>query len=155
MPKNHFGTIRKLPSGSYQARWFQDGRQPAKSFSTRFLAEKFLESKARELGKNEGKYRIARGKRIRSYGISVGEFNQMMEDQGHKCYICDGDNGHIALCIDHDHKTGKVRGLLCNKCNRAIGLLDDNPELLIIAAAYLVGGVVPIKKDYPALKLVQ
>ena len=155
MPKNHFGTIRKMPSGNYQARWFQDGKQPAKSFTTRFLAEKFLESKARELGKNEGKYKIARGKRIRSYGISIDEFNQMMEDQGNKCYICDGDNGHIALCIDHDHKTGKVRGLLCNKCNRAIGLLDDNPELLIIAAAYLIGGVVPIKKDYPALQLVQ
>jgi len=41
------------------------------------------------------------------------------------------------LTIDHDHATGQIRGLLCNNCNRAIGLLKDNPQTLRQAAAYL------------------
>jgi len=41
------------------------------------------------------------------------------------------------LCVDHDHNTGKIRGLLCNTCNRALGLLKDNKQLLINALKYL------------------
>ena len=63
-----------------------------------------------------------------------------MSDQGGKCWICQGDNGLKALCIDHDHKTNNVRGLLCNLCNRAIGLLQDDPELIDKAAAYIRKG---------------
>ena len=103
---------------------------------------------------DEKKYRIARGKRIRSYGLQVNEFNAMMRDQDGKCYICGGDNGHIALSIDHDHKTGRVRGLLCNKCNRALGLFNDNLETLLKAVDYLRNGVIPIKYHYPTLTLV-
>ena len=102
-------------------------------------------------GKDFKRYKIARGKRIRSYGIQVDEFEAMMLDQDSKCYICLGDNGLIALCIDHDHKTGKVRGLLCNNCNRALGLLQDKPELLIKAVDYLINGVIPISINYPPL----
>ena len=63
-----------------------------------------------------------------------------MSDQGGKCWICQGDNGLKALCIDHDHKTNNVRGLLCNLCNRAIGLLRDDPELIDKAAEYIRKG---------------
>lgn len=149
-----WGGVRKLNSGSYQARWLDQGKGNVKTFPTKFLAEKFLEAKARELGRDTGKYNKARGKRIRSYGISVDLFNQMLVDQDSKCYICMGDNGSIALCIDHDHKTGKVRGLLCNKCNRALGLFADDTKLMIKAIDYLQNGVIPIQRNYPPLKLV-
>ena len=157
MVANRWGSIRKLPSGSYQARYRVKGEQLCETFSTLFLAQKFLEAKARELGVNWSMYKVARGKRIISYGISEDEFDQMMINQESKCYICKGNNGSIALCIDHDHLTGKVRGLLCNKCNRGLGLFSDDLVLLKRAMDYLIHGVL-IKQEaitYEPLKLVK
>lgn len=60
------------------------------------------------------------------------------EDLGEqKCKICSSTD---RLCIDHDHNTLAVRGLLCMKCNTAIGMFNDRPELLLKAAAYLKDG---------------
>ena len=87
------------------------------------------------------KYRLARGKRIRSYGITLEEHDRLMQEQDNCCWICKGNNDQMALCIDHDHKTNEVRGLLCNVCNRAIGLLRDDPDLIKRAAEYLINGV--------------
>ena len=155
--RTRWGSIRKLPSGSYQSRWMQNGEQIYKTFPTLFLAQKFLEAKARELGKDWSQYKVARGKRIRSYGITEAMFDQMMINQDGKCYICKSDNGAIALCIDHDHLTGKVRGLLCNKCNRGLGLFSDDVVLLKRAMNYLLEGVVVKEKiiSYEPLKLVK
>lgn len=96
------------------------------------------------------KYWIARGKRIRGYGITVEEHDRLEAEQGGTCAICGGVNKNMALCIDHDHSTGEVRGLLCNLCNRAIGLMKDDPELLVKAAEYIRKGV----PDYVKGKLV-
>lgn len=75
---------------------------------------------------------------IRSYGLTEEEFNTMLKNQGHKCAICGTtDWGRPSPSIDHCHTTGKVRGLLCNNCNRALGLFKDNPETLKRAAEYL------------------
>jgi len=63
--------------------------------------------------------------------------------QNGKCAICEGtDGGHRngepkALAVDHNHKTGKVRGLLCESCNQGIGKLKDSPETCRKAADYL------------------
>ena len=63
----------------------------------------------------------------------------MLEDQGGVCAICKGPpNGRYdKYVIDHDHRTGNVRGLLCNNCNAAIGFLRDDVELVDAAARYL------------------
>lgn len=55
---------------------------------------------------------------------------------GGRCAIC-GEVPDAPLCIDHDHKTGRVRGLLCSRCNLALGLVRDDPATLRRAAAYL------------------
>lgn len=55
------------------------------------------------------------------YGITVEEYNSMWEAQGGKCAIC-GDDG--TLDTDHSHETGKVRALLCRRCNLVVGLLE-------------------------------
>jgi Recombination endonuclease VII len=83
-------------------------------------------------------YEEQRGTRIRSYGITVEEYDDMLESQGGGCYICGIGPVGRALDIDHDHRTGKVRGLLCSNHNRALGLLGDDPDLLLAAHTYLV-----------------
>jgi hypothetical protein len=83
-------------------------------------------------------YEEQRGTRIRSYGITVEDYEQMLESQGGGCYICGASPSVRALDIDHDHRTGKVRGLLCSNHNRALGLLGDDPDLLLAAHTYLV-----------------
>jgi len=83
-------------------------------------------------------------KMIRLYGITHDDYNALLKKQGGVCAICGNQetiahNGKIvALSIDHDHPTNKVRGLLCGSCNRAIGLMKDDPERLMAAANYLL-----------------
>jgi hypothetical protein len=83
-------------------------------------------------------YEEQRGSRIRSYGISTEEYDQMLLDQNGVCYICNKKpSDKRALDIDHNHETGEVRGLLCSQHNRAIGLFDDSINLLAKAIEYL------------------
>lgn len=84
-------------------------------------------------------YEEQRVSRIRSYGIDVADYERMFAEQGGACYICGrAPEGKRALDIDHCHTTGKVRGLLCSNHNRALGLLGDDPDLLIKSIEYLV-----------------
>ncbi len=54
------------------------------------------------------------------------------------CEVCDGPpNGRGGLCIDHDHTTGRIRGLLCSNCNTAIGLLNEDSFVIARLTAYL------------------
>ena len=74
-----------------------------------------------------------------TYGITLTEYDAMAENQDHVCAICGSpskDTGK-ALAVDHDHRTGAVRELLCGPCNRGLGLFEDRADLLTAAAAYL------------------
>jgi hypothetical protein len=77
----------------------------------------------------------------RDYGIDLAEYLAMFDAQGGACAICrqDPTEGERpkSLHVDHNHSTGKVRGLLCNGCNRALGFALDNPAILRAAADYL------------------
>lgn len=81
----------------------------------------------------------ARRTTLRQYGLTIEQFDEMSAKQGGRCAVCGSPprNGKANLDVDHDHKTGKVRGLLCDVCNRAIGLLGDDAESLARAAQYL------------------
>lgn len=62
----------------------------------------------------------------------------MLVEQNYKCAICNEDfKKNEKICIDHNHETDKVRGLLCGKCNTGLGLFNDDKEILINAAIYL------------------
>lgn len=69
-----------------------------------------------------------------SYGISLEDYQAILERQHYCCAACglpDGENGHLGrLFVDHCHETGKVRGLLCNSCNTALGLLREDPAII-------------------------
>lgn len=69
------------------------------------------------------------------YGVSREEYLRMVETQGGCCLICELP---VKLYIDHDHTSGEVRGLLCNKCNTAIGMLDEDVDRFRRAAEYLL-----------------
>lgn len=73
------------------------------------------------------------------YGITLAEYNAMLEAQNYKCAICNNEDEVEGrrLAIDHCHNTGKIRGLLCGKCNRGLGLFYDNKKLLQSAIKYL------------------
>ena len=73
------------------------------------------------------------------YGISLEQYNEMFVKQEGKCAICKQHqmNFKVSLAVDHCHTTGKVRGLLCASCNRALGYFRDSTENLKIALSYL------------------
>jgi Recombination endonuclease VII len=77
----------------------------------------------------------------KKYGLSLEQYQEMLKEQDGKCYCCgDPPTGHkTLLAVDHCHKTGTVRRLLCDRCNRAIGLFKDDPSILRRAAEYLEG----------------
>ena len=85
----------------------------------------------------------------KDFGIGLDDLKKMLEEQDYKCKICkkeikivfDRKRKHMAV-VDHDHATGKIRGILCHNCNLVLGNAGDNPQLLLNAAEYL--GVPPV-----------
>ena len=73
--------------------------------------------------------------RARRYGLSLQELRAILARQGNACAIC--KTSGQPLCIDHCHATGRVRGLLCRKCNIGLGCHDDDPRRTRAATAYL------------------
>jgi len=87
--------------------------------------------------------KTGRARAFRSrYGIEIPDYESLVLLHENRCAICDrtpsgapGAKGQ--LCLDHNHRTGQVRGLLCDNCNKGLGLLQDDPALLEKAAGYL------------------
>src|SRR5882672_8763006 len=75
----------------------------------------------------------------REYGIDEKTYLKMLEDQGGVCAICRGKQSRLRkrLDVDHNHVTGKVRGLLCSPCNTAIGIMREDETRLQSAIDYL------------------
>ena len=74
----------------------------------------------------------------RKYGMTLEEYDAMLEAQGGGCFICGRPpREDISLHVDHDHSSGKVRGILCFCCNNALADFREDPALLAKAAAYL------------------
>lgn len=76
--------------------------------------------------------------KLHKYGINFEQYTKIAKAQDYVCAICSGvDKSGYRLSVDHNHETGKIRGLLCQKCNHAIGLFKDDVQLLIKAIEYL------------------
>jgi hypothetical protein len=72
----------------------------------------------------------------RKFGLSVSEYTKLLSAQKGCCAICKMKDRR-RLCVDHCHKTSKVRQLLCDRCNRLLGLANDNAVLLKLVIKYL------------------
>lgn len=74
------------------------------------------------------------------YGITLADYERLLQSQQGRCAICGGPprggDGH-RFHVDHCHETGTVRGLLCNPCNRGVGLFADSLERISAAIAYM------------------
>lgn len=68
------------------------------------------------------------------YGLSIEDYEEVLKNQNGRCLIC---NEVSKLHVDHDHKTGKFRGLLCVSCNGGLGMFKDNKQALAKAIEYL------------------
>ena len=84
--------------------------------------------------------RSARSRRLIRYGLTVDEYDDLLTAQNGVCAICGGEPGARRHHVDHDHVTGKIRGLLCTNCNQGIGRLKDDPNVVLAAAMYLLRG---------------
>ena len=71
------------------------------------------------------------------FGITLDQYNEILASQNGKCAICYKPPDKRRLCVDHDHKSGKIRGLLCHQCNHAIGLFYENKQVMKNAIGYL------------------
>lgn len=112
----------------------------------------YLENREYKLEKSreyrlKNRERVLHGKRRQVYGIDEKTYNKMLKEQNFVCAVCKnpetskvnkGPNADKtnSLAVDHDHSTGKIRGLLCNRCNRALGYLKDNINLIYSLAEY-------------------
>lgn len=81
-------------------------------------------------------------RRLNQRGITHSDYEGMKRSQNGGCAIC-GGSGKNGLHLDHDHKTNKVRGLLCCKCNLGVGYFQDDLNLLANAIHYLGGSLCP------------
>lgn len=95
----------------------------------------------REL-KNTSKYRqkTTNYHLKKDFGINLTQYNSLLLSQKNHCAICPKEpSKKRRLAVDHDHITGRIRGLLCTRCNVALGLLRDNPSFLANMGEYLHG----------------
>lgn len=96
--------------------------------------------RAKRKANPEAAKRWSREATLRKYGITTEDYEAMLAGQGGVCLICGRAPKARSLNVDHDHKTGKVRGLLCHQCNRhLLGALERYPRRVPRALAYLAG----------------
>ena len=135
---------------------FVEGKRLRRCFRCKFFKpiEEFNRRSDRKCGRkfecrscskeSTRKYSQKRGKEhTRSYdlkrrfGLTIEEYNILLNAQGGNCAICGKPPGSENLCVDHDHRTGKIRGLLHKACNLIIGNAKDSTEILLKAVKYL------------------
>ncbi len=126
---------------AYKAARYQANPYPARQRTQdwrRDNPERFAATRARFIATGGKALADRRSHLKRKFGLTVEEYDAMLEEQGGGCVLC-GHPGYaeIALHVDHDHATGRVRGLLCVCCNNGLGQFRENPELLRAAARYV------------------
>jgi hypothetical protein len=121
----HKDEIKARSAAWYAANW-ERGKASRRAYGAKHRVTKMIYDKKHNRRKTLGRH-----------NLTVEDYQQMFSEQGGLCAICGNPPGERALCVDHDHVTGKVRGLLCDACNRALGVFQDDVALLLAATKYL------------------
>lgn len=133
---------RVLPEESFAK---NNSRKSGRQNKCRDCMKKYRASRKDDIKKMQARYYRDNKDKMRNYmkfyhyGVTPEDWEKMFEGQKGCCAICGRHQSELTktLCIDHDHTTSKVRGLLCLSCNRGIGYLQDDPDLLDKASQYL------------------
>lgn len=128
-------------SAFYKRKSSKDGRVwSCKKCQAKRAALLHIEHKAKDPHHNQRK------KLKEKYGLTLEEYDQMLEEQNGVCAVCHKPERVISeygivrrLAVDHNHTTGKVRGLLCQACNTTLGKVSESIEVLLQLAIYLEG----------------
>jgi hypothetical protein len=123
----------KVHVSAYQKKWREANKDEIKVYQSEYHAE---------YQKRPDVLENIRYRGLQKYGLSSEGFNEMWTSQNGKCAICCVDmlprgRKKQSACVDHDHLTSEVRGLLCRECNSGIGYLKDDPKILSAAIKYL------------------
>ena len=124
----------------------QSGSKKRKPNCKICVAAYFLDYKARNADKLQGKWRQAskryntterlRLRTLKKYNLTLDEYNKILDSQDGVCAIC---LRGIRLCVDHNHKTGFVRGIICHFCNLGLGYFEDDIKRMKKAIKYIAG----------------
>lgn len=119
---------KKEKKNQYQRDWRAAHPGKSKEYNAKRTPDKLREWNRRSKLKN-------------TYGLTEADFESLLVKQGGVCAICKGPpigKGNV-YHVDHDHVTGRIRGLLCHACNLGLGGFRDNQESLLVAIEYLKG----------------
>ena len=121
------------------AEWAKNNPERRKAYATEYVKKNAARIKARRAAYHQKNKEATREALLRKlYGISGADKKRLLQSQGDRCAVCLTDtptkNGWV---VDHDHTTGKVRGILCSPCNSGIGQLRDDVDIVARAVAYL------------------
>jgi hypothetical protein len=112
----------------YMQIWTKSNKEKRLAYGRKSSMKSYNE-KFKSLTKDERKSKWLRKK----YKINLDEYQIMVKNQNNCCAICDkngNDNLRACLEVDHNHKTGKVRALLCSRCNTQLGVYENNKDML-------------------------
>jgi hypothetical protein len=88
----------------------------------------------------ESRKTVARNGHLRrTFGMTISQYDEMLASQNGRCAVCSVLPGDRPLVVDHNHESGKVRALLCDRCNTTVGFLETRPELVDSCARYIEG----------------
>lgn len=155
--KDGIDCICKKCNAEIQRKWYANNKAKAqqKANDRYALKKEEINARRKELRKqNPEKYRAFGKQRYHSNknkfkeyswkaagikSMTVEKYKQLYLEQNGCCAICktSQENLNKTLCVDHDHATGEIRGLLCDSCNRALGYLKDSVDLLEASIVYL------------------
>jgi len=134
----------RLKHKDYHKNYYKENKDKVKKQAKGYYLknkERLNERCRKDYQKNKERYiersKVARRKRL--FGLTPDDYNNMFDKQQGCCAICGIHQSELktALAIDHCHVTGQVRGLLCGKCNRALGLANDDIGILLTMVDYL------------------
>lgn len=108
------------------------------SQDTRRVRQQNYVSKMKKDDPEGWKRRLRRYRTKHLYGLTEDQLHALYAKQDGRCALCRHPEGEKSLCVDHDHRTGEVRGLLCNSCNTLLGYAKESTEILRAAIYYLI-----------------